>query len=301
MASEEEVGQSLASISVRLDTLEQRIGLGLFNFSDVASIQDDIKLLKDRTSRAVAMFEVGNAVYGGPVRTYTSPSAYSLGPFREALDASFDIDFDIVIPVYILRILKCTLRIKPIPIRNPALVATSASGTETSGAGGGQTSSSGGSHTHSLSGAVTSESNHAHTGGTSSDSPSDPHSHLVITDADGGHNHSVSGATAASGGSHSHTVSNHDHTIPAHGHNLTLGISEGGSATTIRFHIDGVDRTAALGGPWSAAVSVDITPYLLNVRGEPVHGVHPVKFESASVGAIEVWIDFYVIAKVPVG
>jgi len=113
------------------------------------------------------------------------------------------------------------------------------------------------------------------------------HTHTISHDHNIAHTHTIP---------HTHTM-NHTHNVPGHGHATTLGITEGGTAAGLRLYIDGVDRSAALGGPWGAAALVDITPYLLNVRGEPVHGAHPIKITATSVGAVEVWFDWLVIAK----
>jgi hypothetical protein len=67
---------------------------------------------------------------------------------------------------------------------------------------------------------------------------------------------------------HTHTVS-----VPAHTHGMTYGLyADTVKPATVRIAVDGVDRTAELGGPWDAGgsgteVEVDITTYLVNASG----------------------------------
>lgn len=135
------------------------------------------------------------------------------------------------------------------------------------------------------------------------------HTHLMENHTHGAsHSHDISDSaiTVAFGGGqsvvaeavHTHTTPNHQHTIPGHTHSFTLGITEGGSPANVRLFIDNVDRSAALGGPWAVAAEVDITRYLIDSKlpPQPVIGVHPIKFTTTSVGAIEAFLDFYVIA-----
>jgi len=85
-----------------------------------------------------------------------------------------------------------------------------------------------------------------------------------------------------SGGSHVHDIDipAHTHTvsIPAHTHTIPVLLVEFGIEddtqypSSVRMEINGVDVTAALGGPWATAgqaidVTVDITSYLVNASG----------------------------------
>lgn len=126
----------------------------------------------------------------------------------------------------------------------------------------------------------------------------DLYTHETVAD----HTHSVSGQTASAGGSHSHTVSipahTHDVSIPAHTHPITYGIFEGPSLANItRVDINGVDRTTALGGPWTAdIVELDITTYLQTAGGEPLRQVNTVRVYSASLQDLIVEVKSLVAA-----
>jgi hypothetical protein len=205
--------------------------------------------------------------------------------------------------------------------------SSGASSSSSSGASSSSTSDGGGSHSHSLSGNSTAVSTHQHTGSTGAPDPVEGgsgHDHLVITSFDGGHSHGLSGATAASNGSHDHGMAHnhgiahthgishthgidhfhdinpHTHDVAGHGHDLTLAISEGGSASGITLLIDGIDRTSALGGPWDDAFEVDIRQYLVDARQMPLTGHHTIQLTSATVGALELHGDLYGVVRPPV-
>lgn len=95
------------------------------------------------------------------------------------------------------------------------------------------------------------------------------HTGSGTTSASGGsHSHGVSGGTTAADTGHSHTYSHtHDVTIPAHNHTLAYGIFTGANPTNpfVTITINGVDVTAALGGPFNtvnAEYTLDVTAYL---------------------------------------
>lgn len=346
----------LAALAYRVKQLEARLSLGSATSPELSRMADSIHRLEQRTNRSQSLYETGNPIYGGPIRTYNSKVMWTSGPFREDIDTSFPVEFDIVVSDNLLRIEKCVVRVKPVKIRNSALVAAAAAadtsgsaptpsgGASTSGStatasGGGATSGStaspsGGSSTSGDGGGTTESTDsasHSHlTNSTSSTvtdpaSPTDPHQHNQndhdhTVGVSGSHNHDVEipDHTHSTPNHthpvhfhttpdhthpiHTHTTPNHDHpahdhTVPGHGHNLTLGISEGGTAAGIRIFVDNVDRSAALGGPWSAAASFDIKQYLIDVRMKPVAGAHPIKFTVTSLGAIEVWMDWEGIVK----
>lgn len=265
-----------------------------------------IEELRSRVALLESERTVGNITYGGPLKTTNAPNVYTVGPFVRDFDSSFPAEFDLLVPDNLIRLIRCKLRLKPRPIRLAASVTSTGSGTLTSDSGGGSTSgsssaSTSGSTTHQHSGSIGSSGAHQNSGTTANESnPGDPHNHIFATDSGGNHTHSFAtdNETAHTHGiSHTHSTPNHQHTIPSHTHGLTLGISEGGSPANVRLYIDNVDRSAALGGPWGAAAEVDITQYLVDSKlpPEPVAGVHPIKFTTTSVGAIEAFLDFYCI------
>ena len=64
---------------------------------------------------------------------------------------------------------------------------------------------------------------------------------------------------------HAHTISDHTHEvdIPNHTHGINYGIYKSTTAQNITIKINGVDRTAALGGPFNSDQSnINIAPYL---------------------------------------
>lgn len=174
-------------------------------------------------------------------------------------------------------------------------------------------------HTHNETGSVTGNenANHAHVflGGVTAGSSSflavanGDHAHgftgqtsaseATHTHTTPNHTHDLSGFTTQGEGSHTHTTPNHQHEVSGHTHNLTLAIQEGGEATSLHLYIDNVDRTTALGGPWDDAALIDIKVYLVdNARpAKPIAGAHAIKITSATVGAIEAFVDFDVVAK----
>lgn len=109
--------------------------------------------------------------------------------------------------------------------------------------------------------------------------------------------------TAAQSGDVSVADAEHTHEVPGHTHDITLEISEQGMADDLEIIIDGVNRTAALGGPWTAAsdIELDLNDLILvgfnNARNEPVTGPHTIEVTSSAEGAVEVVGDYYVIVK----
>ncbi len=108
--------------------------------------------------------------------------------------------------------------------------------------------------------------------------------------------------TSGMSANHTHTLPVHTHqvTIPPHTHPITWGVFQDTHyPQNIRLHIDGIDRTVAMGGPWAptdAAVSVevDITTYLVNAGGG-LRQTHEVKFTVSggtnNQGAIDMQVD----------
>lgn len=339
----------------RLRELLRTVDIGLMaspagdESSELAQLRREVASLRQQRN-------TGN-VMGGMLRTEIAPGAYTVGPYRQDLDATHPVAFDLWIPDWLLRIKRCQMRIKPAAVRSSVAVASSSTGTPsgggaTSGASSASTTPSGGGSTSGASSTSTTPSGGGATSGSAN--ALDGHHHLVFsyvndgdsswtyrrydafrgdvvpptTPSDGvninaeeardiitgpnqqtatathshstpNHTHDISHTHSTPAHSHdiSHTHTTPDHTHPAHTHTLTLAIAEGGSATDLEFSIDGIDRTAALGGPWNAAAVVDITEYLIDNRMVPEVGAHPVEISSASVGAVEVWFDFYVVVK----
>lgn len=107
--------------------------------------------------------------------------------------------------------------------------------------------------------------------------------------SDVSHTHSLSGRTSAGGNETAKTSS----AGTSHNHALTYGIFEAGSPSTFQtlsIYINGVDRSAALGGPWSSgtSLSLDITQYVTDSDGHPLRQENVVQFRTASATAYDV-------------
>jgi hypothetical protein len=103
------------------------------------------------------------------------------------------------------------------------------------------------------------------------------HTHSVTIAA---HNHTVTVAA------HTHTV-----TIADHNHSVTMtyGIYEGPAPSTpgITITINGTDVTTALGGPWNAGATVDVTSYLREHTLQPLYQANTIVFGSSELLDIE--------------
>ncbi|MBY6275501.1 hypothetical protein [Symbiobacterium thermophilum] len=78
----------------------------------------------------------------------------------------------------------------------------------------------------------------------------------------GEHDHD---GTVPSAGGHTHSLKTHRHRImtPNHTHTPVYAIIHTGTPRNIRIYINGIDRTAELGGPFNDdQESLDITPYV---------------------------------------
>jgi hypothetical protein len=219
--------------------------------------------------------------------------------YREEIAPSHTVTLPIEIDSRVLYLNSCKVRVQTRPLRSTitatagggGTTVTSAAGggsTVTSAAGGGQTTSSGGGALVSSAGGGTHQHNFKVWGnGVGSDYVKIESNILVHvnsgnidqwTEYTTNHTHTISVP------SHTHTVADHTHsiTIAAHTHSITLsnhthGLTYGiyddtAYPATVSLAIDGVDRTAALGGPWAVGGGamnsvLDITTYLVNASG----------------------------------
>lgn len=247
------------------------------------------------------------------------------GPERESIDSTHNFDLSILYDNNVSRMLKCTLQFKCKVLRsNVKTVSSEASHTHTisgttSGSGGSSTPTStpaaganyqvpAATHKHvfvTLTGNavapgfgplsfaddagkefgayVTAGANVAGqvfstgaTGTWATGNVSDvSHTHTVTISS---HTHSVSGSTSSAGTSHNHT--------------LTYGIFDDSAPAnySTSVYINGIDRTAALGGPWNttATVSLDVSAYLVDANGHPLRQDNIVQFRTASAAAYDI-------------
>jgi hypothetical protein len=123
------------------------------------------------------------------------------------------------------------------------------------------------------------------------------------------HSHAVSATTSSAGAAHAHTVADHTHavtgttssadtahthslTIPSHTHALVFGIYEGAAPTAaanVTVTINGVDRTAALGGPFDGDfLGKDVTTYLQDAQGQPLRQRNTIVFTAGELLDLEI-------------
>lgn len=104
-------------------------------------------------------------------------------------------------------------------------------------------------------------------------------SFVYMSDA-GGHNH---GGAVVDDGDHGHLLNRHTHhgEIPAHEHKVFPGIKYDTAPKDVRIHVNGVDRTTELGGPFNAdRDSLDLTQYITPT------GWNEIRFYSNQPGRI---------------
>lgn len=201
-----------------------------------------------------------------------------------------------------------------------AAIISTVTGVST-GSGGTGSTGAGTSHVHSITGTqwlTETVSGHAHnyykgtpdnTGSEATHTHSGPsHSHTVPdhSHTDSGHAHMVE--------DHSHTIGNHTHTVSisdhshgmSHTHNVTVddhthtavyGIYESTSATGVTVTINGVDRTAALGGGTGFTTDqtdLDITAYVTYPEAE-----NTITLTSTQLGRIRVQYDGIYLMSLP--
>lgn len=177
------------------------------------------------------------------------------------------------------RLSRCTLRVKTRPFTATATAATGG------GLGGLGTNTAG---------------DHAHAIGTAgSESFSGPYfwRKVTINGADAMLPISVESASVSldtgSSGAHSHLFS-----IPNHTHALTYGLQQDTQTPdTLRVYVNGVDRTAALGGAWAVGggavtFEIDVTSAILSAAN--LQQDHEIRITcAAGRGAVEASIEVY--------
>jgi hypothetical protein len=112
--------------------------------------------------------------------------------------------------------------------------------------------------------------------------------HDHTTNTGGGHTHALVDVD------HSHGMS-HTHTIPDHVHDLNFGIYEGTTPANVTIKINGIDCTAALGGPFNAdQTDLNIAPYLVTGQFNTIElgtsrmgRIHATYFVQVLMSAVE--------------
>lgn len=100
------------------------------------------------------------------------------------------------------------------------------------------------------------------------------------------------GATSPLKSETSEAGSNHTHTVADHTHAISYGITEDSdNSPSISIEIDSVDRTSALGGPWTAdQEEIDITAYI------QTNGKHTVELLSSQRTRLstDIWAQVFI-------
>lgn len=298
-------GRTATYIDVDADfwVIEARESFGLSGVVTTLKLANIDRVAQDEAAIIVGALEAINI---RELRVQTYPSTRSYVYVRQIAPG-----FPAAIPVEITNattaLNRARLRIVTRAFRVNATAAASGGGAAVTSAAGGAittTAAAGGNHRHRIA---------SHAGGPSSASvehrfnfgrvdPLNPTPNVIFLgmgtgsltedlytfDASGTHTHDITIA------SHTHNVS-----LPAHTHALTYGINDDTvNPTTVSVWINGVDRTAELGGPWAgggAAINIvlDITPYLVNAAGG-LRQAHTVEVRCASGrGEVEATVELY--------
>lgn len=256
------------------------------------------------------------------------------GPSKTSVDSTHDMEFPVDFDDTVQYLHQSKLTVRMFPVRSNVSTSASAgssSPTTSSGGSSSPTSAGGGSHNHlvmqkaafdvittvgtpedDVGGTLTAAEFMAHyhvvdlatPGYTMKLSGGGDHSFaLAMTSAPGGDGHLYTYDSAAS---HTHGVTiaghTHDVTISGHSHDLTYGIYEGAapSAPAITIEINGVDRTSALGGPWNADFTVDITPYVRDpISGQPLRPTNEIVLGSDELIDTEMTVKSFVSCVTP--
>jgi len=205
----------------------------------------------------------------GQVDSYTA---------RDNVDVGFPMRVNYLIPSLVQRVTTAKLSWKLMAYRTYSSISLNSTGTESAGHVHGTGGETGHSHNHghswhiaSSAGTATMRSDGA---GGVLDNTYSASDVGTTTNANGssGHNHGNSGGESAT---HTHSVSG----------TTTLGIATGTTATGLTIQFDGVDQTAALGGPWSTdVVELDVTQFLVS---SPTAAWHAITLTSLTQGQLE--------------
>lgn len=216
--------------------------------------------------------------------------------YRRELDATHTSVVPIEISNRVLYLNQCRLFIKSRPFRVTAKAASASNVVTSSGGGSTQTSSAGGAHRHlvfkdqgiEFAAAAVSERDvlAARADGTQTLTVG------IITTADRSDVYTYDASA-----DHTHTINipPHTHTVPAL--LIDYGIEDDTQyPNTVKIKIDGVDVTAALGGPWGVGATaiqttLDITSYLVNAASG-LRQRHEIEFScTGGQGDIEVTVE----------
>jgi len=250
----------------------------------------------DQHERDTAEVLVGalEAIEIRELRVQPYPALGTPAVYRREIDSTHDADVPIDITNNVLYLQQCRVRLFTRPFRATAKAVSSGGGsTQTSaGGGGGAFTSAGGGGVATSSGIGGANHQHVIASYQSTSTPTGDMRRFQVNTSSGVMDVWLNASSAQSilssgvSADHQHTISLPDHThgvsipshshsvtIPAHTHDLDYGINDDSAyPDTVRLAVNGVDVTAALGGPWGVGGGeinevVDITTYLVNAAG----------------------------------
>lgn len=177
-------------------------------------------------------------------------------PYRDACDAAHPFNVDYVVPKNFQRIISAKLSVIIRPYRTYSTLTLSSTGNASND----HTHGMGHNHSHAHNYVLENNASFINVGFTANNriglSGGGTDATGITTDATG----SSAGSTGGQSATHTHTVSG----------TTTLGIAEDSTPVNpgITIAFDGVDRTAALGGPFNATmIEVDVTQFLPTSTG----------------------------------
>jgi len=194
----------------------------------------------------------------------------------DSLDATNSFSLKFYMPSETVKVLRFTLRFWLLPFRAYSKTAAAGGGDSvTSGTSSATTTGLENWGTATWGGVILAAANHDHAGAVTADGA---HSHYIYK-----HDHNIG---------HTHWVTVSDHT-----HTAVYGIYKGTSATGVTVTINGVDRTAALGGGTGFTTDqtdLDITAYVTYPEAE-----NTITLTSTQLGRIRVQYDGIYLMTLP--
>jgi hypothetical protein len=235
--------------------------------AQILQLQADVKKLEGSMRKALV---VTGALQGQPSDATLAIAHNDSWLFEDNVDGTHPANLRYVIAATTQRIVSARLSIHLAPFRTYNTLSVGATGTNSAGHSHGHNH---GGHTHSI---------HLALDNITHDPLYGAGSGLGITQAiEASYNtgqivNSTTPSTDSTGESGTHT-----HNVSATG---ILGVTEGATATGVAISFDGVDATAALGGPFNAdVIELDVRPYLLVTQGL----WHVIAMQPSGLGRIE--------------
>ncbi len=220
------------------------------------TVEERLVILERQIKTALA---TTSALQGQPADATLSIPHNDSFPFEDNVDATHAANLRYIISKNVTRVVSARLSIFMAPYRTYNTLSVSATGTESAG------------HSH----------GHSHTWAVQ-DGTGIPTANMVFGNSPiavkniGGTTGNVPTTTDSTGESATHT-----HNVSATG---VLGVTEGATAAGVTISFDGVDQTAALGGPFNAdVIELDVRRFLITTIGV----YHTIALQPTGNGRIE--------------